>query len=134
MLNDLLSFLIKDPGLFHLFFLSQPDCRRLIPDGKKPSLKINDSSTALWFMNIVFCQHFFQLIRIIERCKKKLFHIKSIDHIGQFMLISEKSCGDLADLDTFSRLPEKLHGKGSVFLTGSVRICLKKFCGRLFNF
>ena len=50
------------------------------------------------------------------------------------MLISEKSCGDLADLDTFSRLPEKLHGKGSVFLAGSVRICLKKFCGRLFNF
>ena len=49
------------------------------------------------------------------------------------MFISKKSCCDLADLNTFTRLPEKLHRKRSVHLTRVCDIRLKQIPRRLIN-
>ena len=84
----------------------------------------------MWFVYVMVCEHFLKFCSVIQRSQKKFFHIKSVYYVSKFMLISEKTCRNLTDLDSFPGFPEELHGKRSVFLTGLFYIGLQKFCGR----
>ena len=78
-------------------------------------------------------KHLRYFFLLIYTSQQEFFYIKAIDHIGQFMLIAKKSCRDLANLNAFTRLPEKLHRKWSIHLTGMCNIRLKQIPRRLIN-
>ena len=67
---------------------------------------------------IVLLQHKRDAFRRVDRIEEQLFDGETAAEFNQLMLIAQKTRGDFADLNAPVRMPEKLHGKFPVLLSG----------------